>query len=259
MDRCRAQPRHPPEQRLHRSPGRGRTAPGSVDLKLLAPRDGWRAFAGEVGVIVLGVLLALGAQQLATALEMRTRVASFRKTINAEIKENLWSYAARKRQDACIGRRLDALANWLAAVGPGKAAGLVDARPPMIFGLSDTAWTTRDAEVFSALPAAERQHYAGFYSNITTNRGVRDRELAAWSPLERYEYAAPLTVEDRRQIQQSIKAARRFSEFFSLNIDEAVADANALGITSFRQPAWVLPVDIRRIEECPEIVAGQKG
>ena len=33
-------------------------------MRFPAPVHGWRAFAGEVGTIVLGVLLALGAQEL---------------------------------------------------------------------------------------------------------------------------------------------------------------------------------------------------
>lgn len=210
-------------------------------------------------MIVLGVLIALAAQQFATTLEMRSRVGAFRKTINAEIRENLWSYDARKRQDACTSRRLDALAIWLGDVAPDEMVRLVDARPPMVFGLTNTAWDTRDAEVFAALPAEERQRYAAFYGVLSTNQGVRRYELAVWEPLERYEMTAPLTVEDRRQIHQSIKAARRYNQFFGENVDEGVTHARRLGIERFRQPDWVLPVDIKRIEECPQIVVGQVG
>ena len=212
-----------------------------------------------MGVIVLGVLIALAAQQFATTLEMRSRVAAFRKTINAEIRENLWSYDARKRQDACTDRRLDALAMWLADAAPDEVVRLVDARPPMVFGLTNTVWDTRDAEVFGALPADERQRYAAFYGGLLTNQNVRRLEVGVWAPLERYEWAAPLTVEDRRQIHQAIKAARRYDQFFSENIDESVTTARRLGIERFRQPDWVLPVDIKRIEECPQIVVGQVG
>ena len=37
------------------------------EMKLSVPKPihGWREFAGEVGIIVLGVLIALGAQQVA--------------------------------------------------------------------------------------------------------------------------------------------------------------------------------------------------
>jgi hypothetical protein len=41
-----------------------------MDLSQFRPLHGWRVFAGEVGVIVLGVLLALGAQQLAEKIQI---------------------------------------------------------------------------------------------------------------------------------------------------------------------------------------------
>ena len=38
-----------------------------MHFHLPKPLHGWRAFAGEVGIIVIGVLIALGAQQLVEA------------------------------------------------------------------------------------------------------------------------------------------------------------------------------------------------
>ena len=38
---------------------------------LIKPVNGWRAFWGEVGIIVLGVLIALGAQQVAERVRDR--------------------------------------------------------------------------------------------------------------------------------------------------------------------------------------------
>ncbi len=35
-----------------------------MKLRIPKPLHGWREFAGEVGIIFLGVLIALGAQQL---------------------------------------------------------------------------------------------------------------------------------------------------------------------------------------------------
>jgi hypothetical protein len=35
-----------------------------MQVRLPKPLHGWREFAGEVGVVLLGVMLALGAQQL---------------------------------------------------------------------------------------------------------------------------------------------------------------------------------------------------
>ena len=38
-----------------------------MHLKLPKPMHGWRVFAGEVGIIVIGVLIALGAEQVVQA------------------------------------------------------------------------------------------------------------------------------------------------------------------------------------------------
>ena len=46
-----------------------------MKLHRLRPRDGWRVFIGEVGVIVLGVLIALVAQQVASNWQWRQDVA----------------------------------------------------------------------------------------------------------------------------------------------------------------------------------------
>jgi hypothetical protein len=56
-----------------------------MDVHLPKPLHGWRAFAGEVGVIVLGVLIALGAQQLAENLAWRQKVDAALADMNNEL------------------------------------------------------------------------------------------------------------------------------------------------------------------------------
>ena len=47
-----------------------------MQFRLPKPLHGWRAFVGEVGIIVVGVLLALGAQQLVDDWNWRRTVSS---------------------------------------------------------------------------------------------------------------------------------------------------------------------------------------
>lgn len=54
------------------------------------PLHGWRAFAGEVGVVVFGVLIALGASQLVDAWQWRQQV----KQANDDFKDELLSIQA---------------------------------------------------------------------------------------------------------------------------------------------------------------------
>ena len=57
-----------------------------MKLSLPKPMHGWRAFAGEVGVIVLGVVLALAAQQVAESVNDRREAAATRATLVDEIE-----------------------------------------------------------------------------------------------------------------------------------------------------------------------------
>ena len=56
-----------------------------MDVRLPKPLHGWREFAGEVGVIVLGVLIALGAQELVQELQWRSEVKQTREALDAEL------------------------------------------------------------------------------------------------------------------------------------------------------------------------------
>jgi hypothetical protein len=72
--------------------------------------QGWRAFIGEVGVIVLGVLIALVAQQLVEEdLHSRSEVAGFRNVLRDELSIDLGTYQYRAKQEACISARLNQL------------------------------------------------------------------------------------------------------------------------------------------------------
>lgn len=50
-------------------------------FQLPKPRHGWREFAGEVGIIVLGLLIALGAQQLVESWQWRQEVRAERASL----------------------------------------------------------------------------------------------------------------------------------------------------------------------------------
>ena len=60
-----------------------------MHFHLLKPVHGWRAFAGEVAVIVLGVLIALFAQQLAQSFDNRSSAQAARDNIRAELAVNI--------------------------------------------------------------------------------------------------------------------------------------------------------------------------
>lgn len=54
-----------------------------MHFHLPKPLHGWRAFAGEVGIIVLGVLIALGAEQLVTIFHERSTSIDARNSVRS--------------------------------------------------------------------------------------------------------------------------------------------------------------------------------
>lgn len=81
-----------------------------MHFHLPKPLHGWRAFAGEVGIIVLGVLIALSLDQLVDAWHWRNKVSA---SENAMRDELLWDDGPQIYQRAamhpCVVARLDAI------------------------------------------------------------------------------------------------------------------------------------------------------
>ena len=75
----------------------------------LRPPHGWPPVWWELGIVTLGVLIALAAQQMVEAVNERRVADETRAAIRAEFNENLTSLALRGQANPCIARRLDEL------------------------------------------------------------------------------------------------------------------------------------------------------
>ena len=60
-----------------------------MHFHLPKPLHGWREFVGEVGIIVVGVLIALGAEQIIENWRWEEKVSSAQETMDNEIKNSL--------------------------------------------------------------------------------------------------------------------------------------------------------------------------
>src|SRR3954463_6957361 len=60
-----------------------------MHFRLPRPLHGWRAFAGEVSIIVLGVLIALGLEQAVEQVHDRANAEQARANIRDEIRNDM--------------------------------------------------------------------------------------------------------------------------------------------------------------------------
>lgn len=81
-----------------------------LDLKLTPPY-GWSAVRWELGIVTLGVLLALGAQQLVEAVSWRGRAADAKKRLLVEVQRHYDIVHELLAVAPCIDKQLDDLGN----------------------------------------------------------------------------------------------------------------------------------------------------
>ena len=221
-------------------------------MKVPSPLNGWRVFWGEVGVIVLGVLIALGAQQIAENIRVDGDVQTFRETVDQEIAYNLWVYRARDIQTECTDRRLRQLALWLDRAQDGGPVALVDTSYPYSFSEYRSAWDNRDANVFAALPHDIRRKYAEFYDELANNVSNRRGEFDVWGEFLPYEVHAPLTVADQRMLHKALKQAEGRNQRIHDNLVTSFAIGKSLGIKPI-MPDGMTTEDVAATRRCPTL------
>lgn len=227
-------------------------------MKAPTPVKGWRLFLGEVGVIVLGVLIALGAQQAVHEIQIRSDVKAFRQTIDHEIGLNLFVYDFRSRQTACTSKRIAELRAWLDRARSGATVPAIQPNSPVTFSLYRSAWTTRNGEVFAHLPDKVRQQYAEFYDELDNNNLAFATERDAWDKLAPYTEPGPITLQDRRVIRPALLKAEDRNDVMSGNfkVSQKVAADLRIGIVDpdFADPGFDDQVKAM-IAACPSAIA----
>ena len=174
--------------------------------RLPAPSRGWRAFAGEVGTIVLGVLLALAAQELVQSWHWRSEVRKTRQALDAELARDLAAFNYRYRHKACIAERLAEVKRWADSLAQGKPLPLKHeiAEPPY-YSTRTAAWEITDGEIAARIPLQAKLSYAGLYDGLRKFDEAKNDESLAWSTLNEYESATRADPADLRAIKRALK------------------------------------------------------
>jgi hypothetical protein len=219
-----------------------------MKLSTLKPLHGWRAFFGEVGVVVLGVLLALGAQQFAQEMQVRADVREFRRTIDREVGMNVYALDLRASQFGCDRQKVAELNRWLDKSRTAPSAPAIYPRGPFVSSPYLSAWNSRDAETYRKLPADVRQKYAMFYDDVDNEYDLIKLELNAWSSLTAFSEPGPMTLEDRRKARPPIALIDWFVRIEQENIASTKQIARELGVKS------VTPEDLPRDMVKPYLV-----
>jgi hypothetical protein len=81
-------------------------------LHLPKPLHGWRAFAGEVGIIVVGVLIALASEQVVEDLRWHQKVAVVRQSLMQELGNDRGRWEVDMAEVPCLLDSIGKLDRW---------------------------------------------------------------------------------------------------------------------------------------------------
>lgn len=201
-----------------------------MHVHLPKPLHGWREFAGEVGIIVLGVLIALGAEQIVEALHLRAQMNGERKALYSEARGNIGSVRWRQRLQPCIDRRLAELNAILHAHSAGRPIILHGkvGRPVSSF-MSTTAWQVAvSSQVLVHMSLDEKLDFARAFSSYANLDQALLREQDAWLKLAALDDPALLGDSDWSQLRQAYGEANTLNDRIKL-ITEYVLSVGKLG------------------------------
>src|SRR5271168_4515246 len=123
---------------------------------------GWRELLKEFGIIVVGVLTALAAEQAVEWLHWRNLVDEGRRDLAVSYARINWIAAERDLQSRCFGVRLKEIAGVLdQAAKSGRLPPVGDIEEPHIRLWSETEWPTLvAAQTAVHFPRAEARQYS---------------------------------------------------------------------------------------------------
>jgi hypothetical protein len=201
-----------------------------MHVHLPKPLHGWRAFVGEVGIIVLGVLIALGFEQMVEEWRWHQQVATARQALANELAGSANQGAERISVEYCLRDRIGELAaklnttqgRWTAdpmllARGTGQSAHLDVGSIARVYGTplrgwSQDAWdTAKSTGVLNHMHHEEVASYSAVYGEIAAIRDFELDELPLESEL------SFLSVDQQLDNQSRINALGRLAQLDALN------------------------------------------
>jgi hypothetical protein len=182
-----------------------------MHFHLPKPLHGWREFAGEVGIIVVGVLIALGAEQLVENWHWRGEVRETDARLREEVAANLAHAYERFAIDACLRPRLAQLRDELLKSGsewPGSrahfASDVYHSGFPSVYRTPNRPWTQAawrtalNGETMNHFNAELVQQFSSLHDTIDALDQTQTEEIEATVTIGDLAFAGPISPADQR-------------------------------------------------------------
>jgi hypothetical protein len=220
-----------------------------MHFRLPKPLHGWRALAGEIGIIVVGVLIALGAQQLAEDWHDRAELRDAEAAMTSELRDDDLPQAyTRAAIYQCYADQLDAIENAIASGDRTKVLALARAYAPVVRTWDDEAWQAALASQVLAHSGSKRMlDWATPYLLIPElSLGAREEqdELALLRP--NMSGKGPLSAGQQDRLFQVLSVLRRHNDGMTGGSLVFINFARDQGLTLTREKQAAILAEARR-------------
>jgi hypothetical protein len=169
------------------SPAPEQTPPKETDVEIHKPKPvhNWREFLKEVGTIVLGVGIALAAEQAVEWYHWHNKVTEARAVIATELASSMRNAVERMMVERCGERRLDALEQILdSAARSGQLPPVGDVGAMPLRQWTSGAWDgVLASQTATHFPRQQLAGLAIIYGYVRKADAFSEGEVAAWTDL----------------------------------------------------------------------------
>lgn len=206
-----------------------------MHVHLPKPLHGWRAFVGEVGVIVLGVLIALGAEQIVESIHNRNIESQTRRDVRDEASIDLAFVLGRLGESSCVLNRIGQLSDFIERARMPMAAIWVG-RPrnvPIFLERWKAVTSTARSSIFSPREQAQLDILYELYSDLKQDEAAEQQTWTDLKTLERLR--GSINPQMRLFFLRAIESARHEDYEVRVRAYFAIRTARALALVPNRK------------------------
>ena len=193
-----------------------------MHLHLPKPLHGWREFVGEVGIIVVGVLIALTFEAIVEDLTWRSKVTEARAELRFEVGHDLAILHDRASEQECVDRRLDELRTIITrSTESGRLPPVGNIGSADHYTWSSSVWDSQvAAQTITHFPADQTAAISRVYRIIATVSEINADEKRDWLTLETMVGPGrPVDPSSLSQLISALDAARAANREFRYEED----------------------------------------
>lgn len=209
------------------------------------PIHGFREFIKEIGSIVLGVGIALAAEQGVEWWHWQHELHETRQALKTELARAVGAYQYDVALQNCSDRRLKELAKWLDHSQPGERLPAV--RPigvPMGYTLLLGTWdVAKSGQAAWRMPLEERLRFSHLYGSLSRFYDIVLQNNQVWDRLAQFDGAEPLDHADRMTLRGAVSEGLTLDQTMRTFDPFIMPDVAALGFTPQKRSARELDAD----------------